>query len=77
MQILPGYHCGSVRGALWRIISKYILFFLRMFQSFYRRFSQNTTHHVMGIRADPTNHDMRPVDAVRLRPYIMQSQIVH
>ena len=27
-------------------------FFLRMFQTFYRRFYQNTTNHVMGSRAD-------------------------
>ena len=55
-------HCGSVRGTLLRIVSKYI-FFWRMFQTFYRRFYQNTTNHVMGSRAGliTTNHDMRPI----------------
>ena len=38
-------------------------FFLHMFQTFYRRFYQNTTNHVMGSRARliTTNHDMRPI----------------
>ena len=43
---------GRVRVTLWRIVSKYILFFLRMVHALYRRFLQNTTNHVMGIRAD-------------------------
>ena len=54
-------HSGSVRGTLWRIVSKYILF-LRMVQSFYRRYLQNTTNNVMGAQED---HDrsryMRPI----------------
>ena len=56
-------HCGSVRGTLWRIVSKYILF-LRMFQTFYLRFYQNTTNHVMGSRAD---HDKSRYEAYSVR----------
>ena len=44
-------HSGSVRGTLWRIVSKYILF-LRMVQSFYRRCLQNTTNNVTGAQED-------------------------
>ena len=36
------------------------LLFLRMFQTFYRRFYQNTTNHVMGSRAD---HDKSRYEA--------------
>ena len=42
---------GRVRGTLWRIVSKYILF-LRMVQSFYRRHLQNTTNNVTGAQED-------------------------
>ena len=35
-------------------------FCLRMFQTFYRRFYQNTTNHVMGSRAD---HDKSRYEA--------------
>ena len=44
-------HSGSVRGTLWRIVSKYILF-LRMVQSFYRRYLQNTTNNVTCAQED-------------------------
>ena len=44
-------HSGSVRGTLWRIVSKYILF-LRMVQSFYHRYLQNTTNNVTGAQED-------------------------
>ena len=44
-------HYGSIRGTLWRIVSKYI-FFLRMVQSFYRRHLQNTTNNVTGAQED-------------------------
>ena len=58
-------HCGSVRGTLWRIVSKYILF-LRMFQTFYRRFYQNTTHHVMGNR-NRADHDKSRYEAYSVK----------
>ena len=44
-------HSGSVRGTLWRIFSKYIIF-LRMVQSFCRRYLQNTTNNVTGTQED-------------------------
>ena len=39
-------------------------FFLRMFQTFYRRFYQNTTNHVMGSRAD---HDKSRYEAYSVK----------
>ena len=53
------YHCGSVRGTLWRIVSKYILFFAHV-SDVLPRFYQNTTNYVMGSRAD---HDKSRYDA--------------
>ena len=61
-------HSGSVRGTLWRIVSKYILF-LRMVQSFYRRYLQNTTNNVTGAQED---HDRSRYAAYSVKMDISQ-----
>ena len=54
-------HCGSVRGTLWRIVSKYILFVCAWF----RRFSVGTcrtrqiTLWALGLIT--TEYDVRPI----------------
>ena len=45
-----------------------IHFFLRMFQTFYRRFYQNTTNHVMGSRAD---HDKSRYEAYSVEKLVI------
>ena len=60
-------HCESVRC----LVSKYILF-LRMFQTFYRRFYQNTTNHVMGSRAD---HDKSRYEAYSVKTFVKMLSI--
>ena len=43
-------------------------FFLRMFQTFYRRFYHNTTNHVMGSRAD---HDKLRYEAYSVKAEVL------
>ena len=67
-------HSGSVRGTLWRIVLKYILF-LRMVQSFYRRYLQNTTNNVTGAQED---HDRSRYAAYSVkRVYVTKFLGVH
>ena len=57
-------HCGSVRGALWRIVSKYIyiLFFCACFSRFTEGSSKTRQITIWALELITTNHDMRPIE---------------
>ena len=52
---------GSVRGTLWRIISKYILFFCAWFSHFTVGTCRTRRITLRAPRKITTDHDMRPI----------------
>ena len=54
-------HSGSVRGTLWRIVSKYILFFCAWFSHFTVGTCRTRRITVRVPRKITTDHDMRPI----------------
>ena len=54
-------HSGSVRGTLWRIVSKYILFFCAWFSHFTVGTCRTRRITLRVPRKITTDHDMRPI----------------
>ena len=54
-------HCGSVHGALWRIVLKYILFFCACFSRFTVGSSKTRQITIWALGLITTDHDMRPI----------------
>ena len=54
-------HSGSVRGTLWRIVSKYILFFGAWFSRFTVGTCRTRRITLRAPRKITTDHDMRPI----------------
>ena len=54
-------HSGSIRGTLWRIVSKYILFFCAWFSHFTVGTCRTRRITLRVPRKITTDHDMRPI----------------
>ena len=70
-------HSGSVHGTLWRIVSKYILFFCAWFSRFTVGTCRTRRITLRVPRKITTDYDMRPIRLMNKAPSLMMKGQVY